>query len=109
MSPADALLSYFAQARPSVLCRAGPGSRACQSRFFGASPEELAWASFRSAAGVLLGLVGGVRRGYRYMWIWIGGVGVWRMVGRRLKEKDLMVGQIVFYMVVAAAAGRKRR
>ena len=27
-----------------------------------------------------------------------GGVGVWRMVGRGRKEKDLMVGQISFYV-----------
>lgn len=33
------------------------------------------------------------------------GVGVWRMVGRGRKEKDLMVGQISFYMVVAASSG----
>ena len=34
-----------------------------------------------------------------------GGVNVWRMVGRGRKEKDLMVGQISFYMVVAASSG----
>ena len=36
---------------------------------------------------------------------WAAGVGVWRMVGRGRKEKDLMVGQISFYMVVAASSG----
>ncbi|MDY6070328.1 MAG: hypothetical protein SPJ80_02700 [Bacilli bacterium] len=29
-----------------------------------------------------------------------GGVGVWRMVGRGRKEKDLMVGQISFLCVL---------
>ena len=33
-----------------------------------------------------------------------GGVGVWRMVGRGRKEKDLMVGQISFYVFCCCVA-----
>ena len=35
---------------------------------------------------------------YGYGYGYGGGVGVWRMVGRGRKEKDLMVGQISFYV-----------
>ena len=63
------------------------------------SPESLvvrgaSWASFRRRGWRLPRLRDGARRGYRYIWIWVGGVGGRRMDGRRCKEKDL----VVFYV-----------
>ena len=45
------------------------------------------WAAGVGEGWVRVSAMGSAAWLYRYIWIWVSGVGVWRMVGRRRKEK----------------------